>query len=207
MYIIKSNTAIARGSVGLFLFAALILSCNNNQVDQVTTEAESDSLVSAAAPNVPVLPELPSNVILKNWEMGDPQHMATVWKLYQAWDTEHPHDMIEFLGDSTIFDWPNGSRVITTKETVEPILRKWRNNFKSTSNIPFSLISIHNKDLNQDWVMAWVWNKWETAQGKKDSSLFCDNWRLVNGRIVYMNSSENRTSRSLSKTLNSIPSN
>jgi hypothetical protein len=51
-------------------------------------------------------------------------------------------------------------------------------------------------------VIAWVWNKWETKNGKKDSLLVCDNWLLKNGKVVYLNSSENRTSKSLSGLLN-----
>jgi len=34
--------------------------------------------------------------------------------------------------------------------------------------------------------------------------LYCDNWRLKDGKIVYLNSLENRPSKSLSKTLNTI---
>ncbi len=187
------------------LLVAVFLSCNNQKNAESEAVSEKDTLAVATAPVSPAVPELPASVVFKNWEMGDPQYMAVIAKLYEAWDTELSTDMIEYLGDTTIFDWPNGIRSSTTKETVEPILRKWRNNYKATTNTPVSLISLHNKDLNQDWVIAWVWNKWESAQGKKDSSLFCDNWRLEKGRVVYMNSSENRTSGPLSKLLNSIP--
>nr|MCU0386728.1 nuclear transport factor 2 family protein [Flavihumibacter sp.] len=139
---------------------------------------------------------------LKNWEAGDPQLAGTIANLYQAWDSDSPTDMASYLADSTVFDWPNGVRVSTNKETVEAVLRKWRNTYSSTTNTPFSLISLHNIDRNQDWVIAWVWNKWQTKDGKKDSMLVCDNWLLKNGKVVYLNSSENRTSKSLSGLLN-----
>ena len=93
--------------------------------------------------------------------------------------------------------------LLLTNNTIESTLRKWRKNYKETSNIPFSLVSLHNKDLDQQWVMAWTWNKWRNADGTKDSMLYCDNWRLKDGKIVYLNSAENRPSKSLSKTLNS----
>ena len=89
--------------------------------------------------------------------------------------------------------------------TIESTLRKWRKNYKETVNIPFSLISLHNKDLDQQWVIAWTWNKWRDADGGKDSMLYCDNWRFKNGKIVYLNSLENLPSRELLKTLNKIP--
>ena len=40
------------------------------------------------------------------------------------------------------------------------------------------------------------------SSSRKDSLLVCDNWLLKNGKVVYLNSSENRTSKSLSGLLN-----
>jgi hypothetical protein len=191
--IINLNTMIHK--MLLLCCCVLLIACSSNTpVEQVTPTTDSAELA--------ILPELPATVILKNWEAGDPQLAGTIANLYQAWDSDSPTDMASYLADSTVFDWPNGVRVITNKETVEAELRKWRNTYSSTTNTPFSLISLHNKDRNQDWVIAWVWNKWQTKDGKKDSMLVCDNWLLKNGKVVYLNSSENRTSKSLSGLLN-----
>jgi hypothetical protein len=191
--VINLNTMIQK--LLLLHCCVLFIACSGNApVEQVPPAADSTELV--------IMPELPATVVLKNWEAGDPQLAGTIANLYQAWDSDIPTDMASYLADSTVFDWPNGVRVSTNKETVEAELRKWRNTYSSTTNTPFSLISLHNKDLNQDWVIAWVWNKWETKDGKKDSMLVCDNWLLKNGKVVYLNSSENRTSKSLSGLLN-----
>lgn len=171
---------------------ALLIACSTNApVEQDAANTDST--------NLPALPDLPATVVLKNWEPGNPQLAVSISSLYQAWDSDSPTDMAAFLDDSTVFDWPNGVRVSTNKESIEAELRKWRNSYAATTNTPFSLISLHNKDLNQDWVIAWVWNKWETKNGKKDSLLVCDNWLLKNGKVVYLNSSENRTSFSVGK--------
>jgi hypothetical protein len=173
----------------------LFLSCSENRsVELQKTSTDTAKQVE--------LPALPASVVLKNWEPGDPQLAASIAGLYQAWDSDSPTDMAAYLADSTVYDWPNGVRISTNKETVEAELRKWRNTYSSTTNTPFSLISLHNKDLDQDWVIAWVWNKWEIKGGRKDSLLVCDNWLLKNGKVVYLNSSENRTSKSLSGLLN-----
>jgi hypothetical protein len=110
--------------------------------------------------------------------------------------------MSTYFGDTTRFDLPDGRRFTISNNTIESTLRKWRKNYKETSNIPFSLISLHNKDMDQQWVIAWTWNKWRYVDGTKDSMLYCDNWRLKDGKIVYLNSAENQPSKSLSKTLN-----
>ncbi len=182
--------------VSLFLYA-----CNNSKSSE--QPATGDTITTAPKlAEAPALPDLPASVIYKNWELGDPQKTALIVDVYKAWDSENPADMATFFADSSIYDLPDGSRLITTNETAEAKLRKWRSLFKETSNIPFSLISLHNKDLQEDWVIAWTWNRWRNTNGTKDSMLYCDNWRLKDNKIIYLNSLEHRVSKQLSKTLN-----
>jgi hypothetical protein len=187
----------------VFCSACLFLiACNNNKTaDQPATgdTATASKVIEVPAPS---MPDLPASVVYKNWEPGDPQATALIIDVYKAWDTDNPTDMATYFADSSVYDLPDGSRLVTTKETVEATLRKWRGLFKETTNLPFSLISLHNKDFDQDWVIAWTWTRWKNANGTKDSMLFCDNWRLKNNKIEYLNSLEHRASKQLSKSLN-----
>ena len=192
-----------------FVFCALsgtfIVSCNNNK----SADEQSPATDSSAAKSQPVATEqpgtLPAFVVFRNWEQGNSENSQLILNTYKAWDSDSTGAMSTYFGDTTRFDLPDGRRFTTTNNTIEPTLRKWRKNYKQTSNIPFSLISLHNKDLDQQWVIAWTWNKWTGTDGTKDSMLYCDNWRLKDGKIVYLNSLENRPSKSLSKKLNTIP--
>lgn len=176
------------------------VSCNNDKpADQASTAIDSSATKSQPAA---VESTLPSFVLFRNWEQGDPENSQLILKTYQAWDNDSTGGMSTYFGDTTRFDLPDGRRFTMPNNTIESTLRKWRKNYKATSNIPFSLISLHNKDLDQQWVIAWTWNKWQYVDGTKDSMLYCDNWRLKDGKIVYLNSTENQPSKSLSKTLN-----
>ena len=137
--------------------------------------------------------------------MGDPQNLKLIVDVYKAWDSQNYEYLADYFADSTEFDLPGATRLVTTNKDIAARLHKWRTQFGKTSNIPFSLISLSNKDRDHDWVIAWTWNKWEEKNGRKDSMLYCDNWRIQNGKIVYLNSLEQRPSRQLTKTLNSIP--
>ena len=90
----------------------LFLSCSENRSVELQ-QATKDTAKQVE------LPALPASVVLKNWEPGDPQLAASIAGLYQAWDSDIPTDMASYLADSTVFDWPNGVRVSTNKETVE----------------------------------------------------------------------------------------
>jgi len=187
-----------------FLFCLLpgifTLSCNNDKTaDEQSSAVDSSAKSQAAA----IESTLPPFVVFRNWEQGNPENSQLILNAYKAWDSDSTGGMSSYFGDTTKFDLPDGRRFTINNNTIESTLRKWRKNYKETSNIPFSLVSLHNKDLDQQWVMAWTWNKWRNADGTKDSMLYCDNWRLKDGKIVYLNSAENRPSKSLSKTLNS----
>jgi hypothetical protein len=189
-----------------FLFCLLpgiiAVSCNNDK----TADQQSTAIDSSATKSLPATEStLPSFVVFRNWEQGNPENSQLILNTYNAWDSDSTGVMSTYFGDTTRFDLPDGRRFTMPNTTIESTLRKWRKNYKETSNIPFSLISLHNKDLDQQWVLAWTWNKWRYADGTKDSMLYCDNWRLKDGKIVYLNSSGNRPSKLLTKTLNKIP--
>ncbi len=184
------------------LFAVFFLACNNNDKSETAKAPDADTADKSQPEPMPVLPEMPSYVVYKNWEPGKPQNAELILNVYKAWDSETAANMDNYFADSTAYDLPDGTRATTTNKTIEAKFRKWRNAYKETSNVPFSLISLYNKDRDQEWVIAWTWNKWTYTDGKKDSMLFCDNWRIKQGKIEYLNSLQNRPSKQLSKRLN-----
>jgi hypothetical protein len=188
-----------------------IASCNNSaKVDKQPSSADSPATATATVPAdtahaTEQASTLPAFVVFKNWEMGDPANAQLVVNTYNAWDSDSTGTMSGYFGDTTHFDLPDGRRFTMSNKTIESTLRKWRKNYKATSNIPFSVIPLHNKDRDQQWVLAWTWNKWKYSDGSKDSMLYFDNWRLKDGKIVYLNSSQNKPSKSLLKTLSNVP--
>jgi hypothetical protein len=184
------------------LFAVFFTACNNDKTETVKSgDADTAASGSQAEPTA-AMPDLPSYVVYKNWEPGKPQNAELVLNVYKALDNETIANMANYFADSTAYDLPDGTRATTTSATFESKLRKWRKAYKETSNIPFSLISLYNKDRDQEWVIAWTWNKWTYTDGKKDSMLFSDNWRIKAGKIEYLNSLQNNPSKALSKRLN-----
>ena len=185
------------------LIAVFASACSNDEKTESSTVADTTAGESKPAP-VASVPELPANVIYKNWEVGKPENTLLVLNVYKAWDSDTTADMSSFFADSTKYDLPDGTRASTTNKTVASTFRKWRKAFKETTNTPFSLISLYNKDRRQEWVIAWTWNKWTYNDGKKDSMLYCDNWRIKDGKITYLNSLQNRPSKQLLKALKYI---
>ena len=186
------------------LSIALFYACNNESAqdkEMKQSDSTTGNVPGTMAPPAAMLPEF---VLFQHWEMGDPKKTEVIVRMYQAWDKGDTADVSSFFGDTTLWDFPDGRRQTTTSNSAGATLRKWRSAYKETSNVPFSLISLRNTDYNQDWVIAWTWNKWRYTDGKKDSMLYCDNWRFENDKVVYLNSLESRPSKKLTQRLNTL---
>ncbi|HEY6504547.1 MAG TPA: nuclear transport factor 2 family protein [Chitinophagaceae bacterium] len=179
-----------------------VTACNNKTETPPPESADTGTTTAKVIPETKTLPELPGYVVFNNWEMGDPERTKLILNVYAAWDASNTTEMASYFADSAVYDLPDGSRRITTSKNIETTFHKWRHGYKETSNIPFSLISLYNKDQDQEWVIAWTWNKWRDAYGKRDSMLYCDNWRISHGKITYLNSLENKPSAALARQLN-----
>ena len=53
----------------------------------------------------------------------------------------------------------------------------------STSNEILSSVALRDKVTGEEWVMITAYSKWVEKNGKRDSILYHDDWRLVNGKI------------------------
>jgi len=189
----------------LCVLLAFTAACNTNGESENKSTTDSASKTDQQTNSTSTLTDesaLPSFVAFRNWQMGNPAKTNSILGVYRNWDSGNTDSMATYFADSSTYDFPDGTRRITTDKTIEAKFRQWRHEYATTSNIPFSLISLYNKDLKQEWVIAWTWNKWQYKDGAKDSALYCDNWRFEEGKITYLNSLQNHVSKALAKRLN-----
>jgi hypothetical protein len=188
-----------------WILMVLTFSCTNSNNEKPGKQSrQADTIVSNYA-----LPEtsssLPPSVIYQDWVMGKPANAELVLKAYKVWDSATLQELIPYLADTIGLDLPDGRRLRVIKNSIHTTLGKWRKEYRETTNTPFSLISLYNKDMDQEWVIAWIWNRWRYNDGVRDSMLYCDNWRIKNNKIEYLNSAENKPSKQLRRKLNTIP--
>ena len=156
--------------------AVFLFSCQDEK-PEVITSAET------AKP----LPEFAYPVDRKDWTIGDPANTKLVLDLYHAWDANDANTVAGFFADSAVLDLPHALRKTVNKNDVYEKFGKARKQYTNTSHRIISAVSLHNNDLNEDWVQILCYNKWSYQDGGKDSMLYFDNWRLKNGKIEYLN--------------------
>ena len=180
-----------------------MISCKDGK-DQSPAPTDINNTKSTSKGDTEQVSPLPSSVIFQNWTIGKPENALLILSAYKVWDSATLQNLEPYLADTVGLDLPDGRRLRVTKNSINNTLGKWRKQYRETTNTPFSLISLYNKDRDQEWVIAWIWNRWRYNDGVRDSMLYCDNWRINNGKIEYLNSAENKPSSQLKKSLNTL---
>ena len=187
----------------LLLCLFFILSCGQDQATDKTTENKAEQAPAASTEPQPLTP-LTYPALYSNWEIGKRDNMNTVLSLYKAWDESSVDNIKNLFADSVILDLPGGRRVTSSRDNITDVLIKYRKSFAETSNQVISIYPVLNKETNDEWVAALLYNKWTYKDNKRDSSLFQDLWKLQNGKIYYMLSLEQSPSRTTVKRLEKL---
>ena len=180
-------------------FAALtvfIFSCQDEKKEpEVVAVTETPTETSTP------LPEFAFPVDRSHWKIGDPANTKLVLDMYHAWDTNDANAVAGFFADSATLDMPNALRMVVKKNNVYDKFAKARIQYTNISHKIISAISLHNDDLNDDWVQILAYNKWTYQDGGKDSMLYFDNWRVKNGKIDYLTTLEQTPPKQVLKKL------
>ena len=180
-----------------------ILSCGQDNATEKQTDLKVETeTASSAEPQS--LPPLTYPALYSNWEIGKRENMNTVLSLYKAWDESSVDNLKSLFADSVILDLPGGRRVTSSRDNITDILVKFRSAYKTTANQVISIYPLLNKETNDEWVAALLYNKWTYKDNIRDSSLYQDLWKLQNGKIYYMLSLEQSPSRTGIKRLEKL---
>jgi len=180
-----------------------ILSCGQDNATDKTTENTTEPAPATSTEPQSLTP-LIYPALYSNWEMGKRENMNTVLSLYKAWDESSVDNLKNIFADSVILDLPGGRRVTSSRDNITDILLKFRSAYKTTANQVISIYPLLNKETNDEWVAALLYNKWTYKDNARDSSLYQDLWKLQNGKIYYMLSLEQSPSRTGIKRLEKL---
>jgi ketosteroid isomerase-like protein len=180
-----------------------IISCGQDKATDKTIENTTEQAPATNTEPQSLTP-LTYPALYSNWEIGKRENMNTVLSLYKAWDESSVDNIKNLFADSVTLDLPGGKRVTSSRDNITDILVKYRSSYKTTANQVISIYPILNKETNDEWVAALLYNKWTYKDNVRDSSLYQDLWKLQNGKIYYMLSLEQTLSRTNTKRLEKL---
>ena len=180
-----------------------IISCGQDKATDKTIENTTEQAPATNTEPQSLTP-LTYPALYSNWEIGKRENMNTVLSLYKAWDESSVDNIKNLFADSVTLDLPGGKRVTSSRDNITDILVKYRSSYKTTANQVISIYPILNKETNDEWVAALLYNKWTYKDNVRDSSLYQDLWKLQNGKIYYMLSLEQSPNRTNLKRLEKL---
>lgn len=167
--------------------AAFLFSCQTKTTETTISETivkTEPSTDSAAATVANAEPDYGYDIQYHAWEIGKPEHIVTVLDFYKHWDNKQADKVASLFADTVRVRVPEMRRqLVIPNSEINTALAENRNYYKQASNHIVSAVSLHDKESGEDWVMITTYNKWVETNGKRDSVIYADNWRLKNGKI------------------------
>lgn len=174
----------------LLLPATMLLACNNEPSTTETSKSDSTSTTTSENVSLPYTVER-----TPDWERGDNANVAVAMNTLKAFEVndmnaiqQYLADTVEFYADNFIF---KGS-----KDTLSKLMGEWRSGMDSLSINMQDYESVKSKGRGEEWVGLW-YTEVNTIKGKTDSMMVMDDIRIVNGKVVVIDSKMRRISKSM----------
>jgi len=179
----------------LIVGVCFLASCNN--------EKNAENNTSSADKTKPVY-SYP--VKYTEWEIGNSENSKTVLDFYYAWYHKDLSKIASLFADTIRLRIPTErNEIVAANNEINEKLQANRSMYDSTSNNILSAVSLHDRESNEDWVMITTYNKWVEKDGKRDSVLYHDSWRLSNGKINFLMSFYKLPTETFLKRNDTIP--
>lgn len=114
--------------------------------------------------------------------MGNPNNL----QLIMDWNERRSnlqHEVGDIIADTLTMRMSDGTEWIIPRDSV---IARFGGQYENMSDQQITInaaIPIYYSDLDHDWVYSWVFTQTEFSDGKKTSSYFHEDYRIINGKI------------------------
>lgn len=167
------------------LFAVLtgliLIACNNGP--------DHNAAADAAAPNKKDTLVYPYRAIYSSdiTVPGDPGIAHKVLQVWKYFETDQIEAMKPYFADSVRYDDAHGTHFFGRTADLLAFAAK---DYSDLDSMRFDISmwqSAHINDRNEDWVNIWSSERRYEKNGRADTFLMQENWRVKDGKIVQFN--------------------
>lgn len=117
------------------------------------------------------------------------QKVLTIWKMFE---TKRIDAMKQYYADSVTYEDASG---YTFHGRSDSLLEFARKDVEGLDSLRFDISmweNVHLNDRNEDWVYIWAAERRYSANGRADTSLIHEQWKIVDGKVSYFNQLKGR---------------
>ena len=171
-----------------FLLGILVIigACGSNKDENTQTASASSSAATSTTASATVsaadypLPAQYSHT----WEAGDPKNTVTVMSIGKDWMESNFASFDKYFADSVSMYLANGDKILAKRDSAIKFMKDFRKMYSEVKAETHSIIPLHHKETNEDWVCIWMKEINTTVKGKKDSVELQESWKLNNAGKV-----------------------
>jgi hypothetical protein len=168
----------------IFLFSVIVFcfaSCNTNSPDYRAKSAGNSNGKDTLG--YPFKASFSSDLSMpSNHEYA--QRVLTVWKMYE---NKQMDSMKPYYADTVTYDDANGNHFHGPAEGLLNIAKKEMDKLDSLRFDISMWETVHANDVDEDWVNIWCKERSYPKNGKPDTTLMHESWKIKDGRIYYFN--------------------
>lgn len=171
--------------VVLSLFLA---SCGSSSDNAAPKTTDTVAAAPVTAPEVAPMPFPASQT--DDWKMGDPEKLRTILNFYKNMQADTLYDQLATHVADTItnLNFENKTFKMTPTQFAD-LVKKFRSRFSKLDEEFKTYMVVHSDKLNYDQVMLWIKETGTYKNGKVDSTMYQENWRInADGKIFYRGS-------------------
>ena len=117
------------------------------------------------------------------------QRVLTIWKMFE---TKQIDAMKQYYADTVTYEDASG---YTFHGRSDSLLEFARKDVEGLDSLRFDISmweNVHLNDRNEDWVYIWAAERRYPQNGKADTSLIHEQWKVVDGKVSYFNQLKGR---------------
>jgi hypothetical protein len=154
----------------------LLSACSPKKVSEADTAKTADTL------SYPYKATYSSDITVPS-HLEYAQMVLKVWKSFETGQIEA---MKQYYADTVTYD--SGGRRFYGKS--DDLLKYAASDIKGLDSLRFDISmwqSAHVNDKNEDWVFIWARERRYPKDGKPDTSMMQEQWKVVKGKVAYFN--------------------
>ena len=163
----------------VWVFMLPIFSCKT----KIDTSSSSAVNLLPDSVNYPFKATYSSKVV----ESTHPEYLQTVLHIWKLFESNKIDEMKPLYADTVTYEDASG---FTFHGRSDSLLSFARKDIEGLDSLRFDISlweNIHLADRNEDWVYIWSTERRYPKNGKPDTSLIHEQWRISNGKVNYFN--------------------
>ncbi len=177
--------------VFVFLFSSIVIMACNDTATTSSEKKDSSKMDNSSMDNSTAGNEKVDLVYStdkpSDWIPGDPHHAARVMKALKGYETGNIDDTKQYFADTVVFRGDN----YWFKGSNDSLMSEFKNNRARYKDLVIKMQdweSVKSKARNEEYVGMWYTEKATEKNGKADSANYMDDVKIVNGKIVEIDS-------------------